>query len=345
MNASSQNWKETLLILVIALFPAFSQAQTKPVKPVEQANQATQKMLDESQKLNQQVQQGSDNLKGAVNNVKAIVQIFDPIFNLHNKRKRATDATTAPIAQGWEQPSGVSVDSSMAAAQQNDAGLPPSAQVEYAPNDGSAILMEPESPVYNPDGSANLGNQNHNQFGCYIDILTGTIMDDIDAAGQTANVDLIFTATDYYGSAPMYAFLTPAYVKNDLFANYYFRGVKYKDQNIPVRLWEDVNESEVAMTALTPQQFEKIRDNNQLMAVVKQVPGFKEKVESRTKIAGKVIAVKTRMANREAYGLILIEDQFGTTGANGYLKIKLKVTGLDGNGDGIPDSGLYQVRY
>lgn len=337
MNSSSQTWKGTILLCTIALLPAISSAQTKPVKPVEQANQTTQKVLDESQKFNQQIQQGANNLSGAASNLKAVVQVFEPIFRLHSKRNQAQDIDNPGITPE------IVLDSTTLYFPQGSTQSPTTTDQNTYPNDG--LVMEPESATYNADGSANLGNQNHSQFGCYIDMLTGTIMDDIDVAGQTSHVDLIFTATDYYGSAPMYAFLTPAYVKNDQFANYYFRGIKYKDPNIPVRQWEEVNESEVAMTALTPQQFEKIRDNNQLMAVVKQIPGFKEKVESRTKIAGKVIAVKTHMGNREAYGLILIEDQYGTTGANGYLKIKLKVTGLDNTGDGIPDGELYQVRY
>lgn len=57
---------------------------------------------------------------------------------------------------------------------------------------------------------------------------------------------------------------------------------------------------------------------------------------------GKVFAVKTHLGNREAYGLIYIVDQFGTTGTNGYLKIKLKVTGFDSTGDGNPDPNLYK---
>jgi hypothetical protein len=141
----------------------------------------------------------------------------------------------------------------------------------------------------------------------------------------------------------MYALLTPAYVKNDIFANYYFRGPLYKDANIPVRQWDVVNESEIALTQLTGAQFDKIRDNNQLMAVIKRIPGFKEKFESRTKIEGKVFAIKTEMGDRTAYGLLLVTNHYGTTGSSGYLKIKLKVTGFDGNNDGYPDPELYHA--
>ncbi len=122
----------------------------------------------------------------------------------------------------------------------------------------------------------------------------------------------------------MYALLSTALVNNDIFANYYFRGPVYKDQNIPVREWNEVNESEIAMTSITPLQFEKIKDDKQLEAVIKRTTGFKDKLESRTKLSGRIIAVKTKMMNREAYGLIYIMEQHGTTGTNAYLKIKLK---------------------
>ncbi len=168
-------------------------------------------------------------------------------------------------------------------------------------------------------------------------------MDEIDAAGASKSVDLIYTATNAFNEQlPMYAFLTPSYVKHDAFAYNFFKGTKFKDRNIPPATWDEVNESEVALTALTGEQFEKIQNNNQLMAVVKQIKGFGQKVESRTKLDGKVIAVKTEMGDRTAYGLIYIVSHYGTTGENGYLKIKIKVTGFDTNGDGNPDNRLYQ---
>ena len=199
----------------------------------------------------------------------------------------------------------------------------------------------PESSSYNTDGTANLGNQNNKEFGCYLDMTSGTVLDEVDAAGNTRSVDLIFTATDYFGSAPMYAFLSPSLVKNDVFANYYFRGSQFKDANIPVRQWEEVNESEIALTNLTLERFEKIKNNNQLTAVIKQTTGFKDRFESRSKIQGKVFAVKTHMAQHEALGLIYIVDQLASTGVNGFLKIKIKVTGFDSNGDGNPDTNNY----
>lgn len=207
-------------------------------------------------------------------------------------------------------------------------------------NAGVAIITQ--SATYNPDGTANLGNQNSKKFGCYLNILNGAIMDDIDAAGNSKSIDLIFTSTDYFNeNVPMYAFLTPAFAKNDKFAYNFFKGTKYKDQNIPPKLWEEVNESEVAMTSLTGEQFERIQTNQQLTAVVKQIAGFSQKIESRTKLDDKVIAVKTEMGDRTAYGLLYIVSHSGTFGESAYLKVKIKVTGLDATGDGNPDPGLY----
>jgi hypothetical protein len=209
----------------------------------------------------------------------------------------------------------------------------------------SGVPLIAESPAYNTDGTANLGSQNHTMYGCYLDILKGAVMDDIDAAGNSKSVDIIFTATDYYGSAPMYAFLTPSYVKNDFFSNYYFRGAKYKDANIPPKQWSDVVESEIALTPYTGFQFDKIQTNDQLMAVVKQCSGFKDKFESRTKLDGKIFAIKTEIDSRTCYGLLYVVTHYGTTGANGYLKVKLKVTGFDASGDGNPDANLYNMQY
>ncbi len=297
----------------------------KAVSTTERIQQKSQKVQDGSIAINQNIQQAGDGVKTTVQNIKAIVKIFDPIRGLHLNSQKNTGQEIAE------------------AEQISEASLDDSGQSEMDPTENSLDQsMEAPSTNYNSDGTANLGNQNNGQYGCYIDIMSGSVMDDVEVAGNTGRVDLIFTATDYYGSSPMYALLTPAYVKNDLFANYYFRGINYKDANIPVRLWEEINESEVALTRLNAEKFDKIQNNQQLLAVIKQTPGFREKYESRTKINGKVFAIKTKMQHREACGLMLVEDQFGTTGSNGYLKVRIKVMGFDSNGDGNPDANFYK---
>lgn len=346
-----------LLAILVFTQLSFSQNQpapktNKPVKVTENVNKASEDVKNSSDAMNQQVQQASGNMQATANNAKAVVQVFEPILRLRLKKQAGSSLTemnagqdgtiaqpTDPYqspAQGNQpaQPDNISyTDGGSTQAMQN--------QEVYVEDIQSGIPVSSTGEAYNTDGTANLGNQNNSKFGCYLDIRQGLIMDEVDAAGQTRAVDIMFTATDYYGSASMYAFLTPAYVKNDFFSNYYFRGAKYKDANIPVKLWEEVNETEIALTNLTPEKFEKIRDNNQLMAVVKQTGAFKDKFESRTKLDGKILAIKTEMGDRTAYGLLYIVSHFGTTGENGYLKIKLKVTGFDANGDGNADSFLY----
>jgi len=280
-----------------------------------------------------------------VENVKAIIRVFEPILQFRLKRKVISSGTPDFQSPNTDSIQAVSESSAYPPATDsvNSSGNQPAVPEEPVSYEALAngLEMVSDNPYYNADGTANLGSQNNSNFGCYLDIARGMVLDDIDASSNTGNVDIIFTATDYYGSAPMYALLTPSYVKNDIFANYYFRGPLYKDANIPVRQWDQVNESEIALTTLTAAQFDKIRDNNQLMAVIKRIPGFKEKFESRTKIEGKVFAIRTEMGDRTAYGLLLVTNHYGTTGTNGYLKIKLKVTGFDVNNDGFPDPEFY----
>ena len=341
---------KVICLLVVCLFFSTSALWTyaqsnnpkgleKVVTGSENLNRSTQKINEKTNAISNQVQQAGNNVKAAVENVKAVIRVFEPILRLHLKKKSGMT-----VVSQTDSPSPESAGNVIATADSVIQGTIESAPVPVESNNMASDInseMVAESASYNVDGTANLGNQNNQNFGCYVDILRGKIMDDIDVAGNTSSVDIIFTATDYYGSAPMFALLTPAYVKNDAFSNYYFRGPVYKDAHIPVKEWDEVNESQVALTALTGAQFDKIQDNNQLTAVVKKIPGFKDKFESRTKINGKVFAIKTEMGDRTAYGLLYVVDQFGTTGVNGYLKIKIKVTGFDSNGDGLPDSGLY----
>ncbi len=333
--------KQIILSASVLLFTSLLYAQevktekkSKVVKTTEKINQQTQKISEASNEVVNQSQQTSANVQNAVNNAKAVIKIFEPILRFRlkkNAQQGSADTQTETTSPSTEQASTQSTqpyDNPAVYVTQNDLAQ------------GVAVVVE--SPVYNADGTANLGSQNNKKFGCYINVLQGSIMDEIDAAGNTKSVDLIFTATNAFNEqVPMYAFLTPSYVKNDAFAYNFFKGTKYKDKNIPPASWQDVNESEVAMTALTGEQFEKIQNNNQLTAVVKQIKGFGQKVESRTKLEGKVIAVKTEMGDRTAYGLIYIVSHYGTTGDNGYLKIKIKVTGFDQNGDGVPDGSIY----
>lgn len=316
------------LIIGMCLIGSGLLAQTnssdKKVSESNKVYQTSKKINEKSAEIKENTENTIEQVKQASGQIKSVIKIFEPILKIHLVKPSLSNTEVNSI--------------------KDDNPEPPPA-VNQEPTEGQTELMTDGSADdhrYNPDGSANWGCQHHKEYGCYLDLSTGTIMDDIDVAGNTSAVDVIFTATDYFGSAPMYALLSPSLVKNDLFANYYFRGPAYKDQNIPVRLWEDVNESEIALTNLSSLQFDKIKNNDQLSAVIKQTPGFKDRLESRSKLSGKVIAVKTKMGNRNVYGLIQILDQFGTTGTNAFLKVKIKISGFDSNGDGIPDPALYR---
>lgn len=318
-------------LIVIAMASSNLHAQEKRNDKVKTASERAQQKANQaaqySQEVSNNVQNAGQQVQATVANVKSIIAVFEPIFRLRRKKTEPM-AEPVPTQQNTEN----TVETT-----------PNTPTAETLPTEAPSVFV-PESNVYNADGSANWGSQNHQEFGCYLDVMRGQILDDISVATETQSVDIIFTATDHFGNATAYGLLTPSYVKNDVFANYYFRGAKYKDANIPPRAWQQVNESEIALTALTGEQFARIQNNQQLEAVVKQVQGFRNHFESRTKLAGKVFAVKTEMANRTCYGLIHVVNHYGTSGTNGYLQVKIKVTGLDANNDGSPDANLYINR-
>jgi hypothetical protein len=344
--------KLSLFLLMFLFAGSFVNAQEQPKKPkvvktAEKINQKTQKASEASNEVVNQSQQTAANVQNVVNNAKAVIKIFEPILRFRLKKNKSASgdgivSNTSPASDPAVTPPPVESQPTVTSQPSIPAYDNPNLYVTQS-DLMQGVQVIAESPAYNTDGTANLGSQNNKKFGCYINVLKGAVMDEIEVAGNSKSVDLIFTATNAFNEqVPMYAFLTPSYVKNDAFAYNFFKGTKYKDKNIPPAEWEEVNESEVAMTALTPEQFEKIQNNNQLMAVVKQIKGFGQKVESRVKLEGKIIAVKTEMGDRTAYGLIYIVNHYGTTGDNGYLKIKIKVTGFDANGDGNPDGSIYQ---
>ncbi len=338
LTSTALSWAALNAFCLLLCLPLTAQAPKKsePVKAAERVNEATRQVAEQTAQTTEQINQAAANLQQAAANIKESIQVFEPILRL---RLRKGDAATQ--GQGTQPP---------AMPSQPAGTMPSMPDPTYEPM-GMGVTQEyinsqmpviPQSSAYNPDGTANLGSQNNKKYGCYVDILSGAIMDDIDAAGNSHSVDLIFTATNAFNEqVPMYAFLTPAYVKNDPFAYNFFKGTKYKDRNIPPATWDEVNESEVAFAPISGEQFDRIQTNKQLAAVVKQCTGFGPKVESRTKLDSKVVAIKTEMGSRTAYGLMYIVAHYGTTGDNGYLKIKLKVTGFDATGDGNADPGLY----
>lgn len=311
----------------------------------QKVSSGSRKVSSATQDIKNNLEDASHQITDAYNNMKGIVRIFEPIWGLHTNRNSGPAAKETDITN-TEPQNQKNTETEAQVKKAKDpvtAILDTSADVEVS----SANKIEEEdqinvNPYYNGDGTANLGSQNNQKYGCFLNVLKAEIMDEIEVADNSKSVDLIFTSTNAFNEQlPMYAFLTASYAKHDPFAYNYFKGTKYKDRNILPVAWKEVNESEVAMTSLTGIQFEKIKNNDQLMAVVHQLRGFSQKVESRTKLSGKVIALKTEMDQRTVYGLIYIVNHYGNTGEDGYLRIKIKVAGQDTNGDSIPDNEMY----
>lgn len=350
-------------------FPLFAQQNNQGVvKATDDARLKAMEIEQISRQVSDNVRLTSEQINMAVQNVRDITRVFEPIINLQNKwrENKRNDESKGKEDSNPNNPSNTGQDAmndqngsmnnggmdngAMDNGDMNNGGIDNGGMNKGGMNNGGMdndgmnnnIPFEPVNENYNPDGSANLGNQNSLSYGNYVDIKTGRVMDEIDAAGDPLKVDVIFTATDYFNSQlPMYALLTPSFARYDNFAYTFFHGTKYKDKNIPPRQWETANESEIAVCNISPEQFSRISNNKQLMAVVNQAGSFSNKFESRSKLDGKVFAIRTIMQQRETYGLMLVEKHYGTTGPNGYLKIKLKVTGYDATGDGMPDLGVY----
>lgn len=179
----------------------------------------------------------------------------------------------------------------------------------------------------NNDGSGNWGNQNSGLYGNCLDVMTGTVMGMGEAAQSPQSVDLMFFAPD--DGQNTYYLMTPGFARNNGTATYMTGHTS--DQ---VAKWNDVNESEVALTRLTIGQFNQVQNNNQIQSAVLNAQNYSGNYASvGQKLEGKVFAVKVQMDNREVYALVAVLKHFGTSGSNGYLKIQIKTTGL-ANKDG-----------
>lgn len=188
----------------------------------------------------------------------------------------------------------------------------------------------------NNDGTGNWGNQNNGLYGNCLDVMTGTVMGMGEAAQSPTSVDLLFFAPA--DGQNTYYIMTPGFAKNNSTAGYMTEHVSEQ-----VLQWTDVNESEVALTRLTVGQFNQVQNNSQIQNAVRNAQGYAGYYSAvGQKLDGQVFAVKLQMDNREVYALVAIIKQIGTSGSNGYLKIKIKSTGIDANRDGTVDANAYQ---
>jgi hypothetical protein len=219
----------------------------------------------------------------------------------------------------------------------NQNGSGAATNIGYAPNylPGQSLPINNPSSINN-DGTGNWGNQNNGLYGNCLDAMTGTVMGMGDGAQTPTSVDLMFFAPA--DGQNTYYIMTPGFAKNNSTAGYMTEHVSEQ-----VMQWSDVNESEVALTRLTVGQFNQIQNNSQIQNAVRNAQGYAGYYSSvGQKLDGQVLAVKLQMDNREVYALVAVIKQMGTSGSNGYLKIKIKSTGIDLNRDGQVDANAYQ---
>lgn len=203
---------------------------------------------------------------------------------------------------------------------------------------GASQLPKSKSNSYNSDGSANWGQQHNARFGCYLDALRGMIVDESEAVEIPGAVDLIFTA--YKGTGVYYLF-TPNFAHEGSMADAVW-GSATTDN--PVKSWKEVNETEVAETNITASGFYAIQNNNQLNSAVSKAKNWSGYVQIDNRLDNKVFALRVHLDNRKLFALILVQEHIGTDGSNGYLKIRIKVTGVDLNKDGEADTDAYETR-
>ena len=320
-----------LIPLITCLTNLTLLAQQPKTKTADKVNNTTQKVSDKTAKVAAGIQETANNVNNTVNNVKTILRVFDPFLVQIKGSAKASilvgnntnNAQNAPTTEGAVQPAMETTNST----------------TDVQPTDNSNAQMvenTPNATTYNSDGTANWGCQDHPKYGSNLDAQRGLIMDEVDVATQTDKVDVIFTVQRTQAGG-FYHLVSPNYSKTNMGA-LLFIGEKYKSGQQPTKQWTVTNTSQIALTTITGEQFEKVKSNEQLSAVVNQTGGFKEILSSRTKLDGKVFAVRTQIDNRTSYALIYVVEHVGISGSSCYLKVKLKVNGVDTNGDGLPDT-------
>lgn len=204
----------------------------------------------------------------------------------------------------------------------------------YSNSSGPQNYMANQNlPVNNPasinqDGSGNWGNQNNGLYGNCLDALTGTVMGMGEAQDNPGSVDLIFFAPA--DGQNTYYIMTPSFAHDNSSA-----GNMTEHVSEQVGSWRTVTESEVALTKLTIGQFDQIQNNSQVSNAVRNAQNYSGYFSSaEKKLEGMVFAVKVQEESRTVYALIAIDKHIGTSGSNGYLKIRVKAQGIDTNGNG-----------
>ncbi len=312
----------------------------KMVDKAKKINDKTKELGEASNQIADQAKQSSENVKQIVGNVKTLLKIFEPILSFHfkkNKEKQKSNITdqtqqsenqTNTVSTNQEQSQYGNQDQSQSSNASNgnvQTGYPQSIQSEYSNANNMMTYGTPENNTYNQDGTMNLGHQNNGQFGNCLNLLEAKVMGMGEAEDASGKVDLIFFSQ--YGGLG-YSLESPF-------------DAPTINEGVSIKSWRERNETEIAETKLTISQFEKISSNTALMNAVKNTQGFGANFYTSNKMDGRVFAVKLQQDNKEVYALLAVYKQFGTAGSKGYLQIKIKVQGIDKNGDGYPDANAY----
>ncbi len=345
------NLLPVLIILLTTCFDAYSQQNNKPDIFTKANNTATK--------------------------ASSLISVFQPYLlkarqlfydgkqlavDVKNASKNAFSGSSDPNAAGYSNTtSSAGASSNQGSYSPNDGSNAANGSASYSSNQNTAnnsssqynqnasgnnnssqnYLTGQSLPVNNPqsvnnDGTGNWGNQNNGLYGNCLDVLTGSVMGMGEAAQTPTSVDLMFFAPA--DGQNTYYIMTPEFAKNNSTAGYMTEHVSEQ-----VLQWTDVNESEVALTRLTIGQFNQIQNNSQIQNAVRNAQGYAAYYASvGQKLDGQVFAVKLQMDSREVYALVAIIKQIGTSGSNGYLKIKIKSMGIDANRDGTVDANAYQ---
>ena len=331
--------KHTILMVLVLIVSFSTEAQKKPM--TDKIVEGSEKINKKSKQINEasgvaavQISQTGENTKAVANNIKAIIKVFEPIFRIHLKM-------VSPGKSNGEKQT-VLGDQARSNTDEEISSIKSTKSETYYDDPGESVSYneptdyQPVSNEYNSDGTANWGNQYNAEFGNFLDAFTGSVVDRGSAENNPEAVDLIFLAPNDGQNA--YYLISPNFARDGYAADALW-GSATTDN--PVKTWKSVNASEVALTTITGQQFDKIQYNVQLKGALKQARGFASFFSSTTKLDGKVFALKSEINNRTAYALIYVVRHIGTSGSQGYLKVKIKCTGFDKNGDGQPDITEY----
>lgn len=298
----------------------------KVVEASEKVNKTTKEISDAAAASAEQIKQAGENVKQTVETVKSVLKVFEPIFSFHfKKRKKGNNLADNPTyINDTNEALGNGSDNHPEETESTADN--PQSPPQPPPPYNAANYSEPENENYNADGTMNLGHQNNGMYGNCIDLLSAQVVGMGETEDNPGNIDLIFFSQ--FGGLG-YSFESPAEAPTI-------------NEGVAVKSWRQRNETEIAETKITIAQFEKITVNTQLMSAVKNARGFKGEYYTPNKLDGRVFAVKIIQDDRELYALLAVYKHYGNDGSNGYLKIKIKVQGIDANKDGYPDPVAYQ---